>query len=49
MPLAKMIKACGVNDESLTHAVQNRKEWEERGQAIFQGMLTKVNQIPEVV
>ena len=55
IPLAKMIKACGVfagsNDESLTHAVQNRKEWEERGQAICRDMLTKANatQNPEVV
>jgi hypothetical protein len=45
IPLAKMIKVCGVfarsNDECLTYAVQNRKEWEMKGRELCREMLTK--------
>ena len=38
IPLAKKLKDCGVfgvsSDEYLDYAVQNRAEWEERGQEI---------------
>lgn len=51
IPLAKKLKECGVfgvsSDEYLMYAMQNRKEWEERGKDIVQEMLEKVqpNQI----
>jgi hypothetical protein len=45
IPLAKMIKVCGVfagsNDETLTYALQNRKEWEMKGRELCREMLTK--------
>jgi hypothetical protein len=45
IPLAKMIKVCGVfaksNDECLTYALQNKKEWEMKGQELCREMLAK--------
>ena len=45
IPLAKMIKVCGVfaksNDECLTYALQNKKEWEMKGQELCWEMLAK--------
>ena len=47
IPLAKKLKDCGVfgvsSDEYLAHALQNRQEWEERGQALVHDMIKKVN------
>jgi len=46
IPLAKMIKVCGVfagsNEECLTYALQNRKEWEMKGRDLCKDMLAKV-------
>ena len=46
IPLAKKLKECSVfgvsSDECLNYAVQNRAEWEERGQAIVQQLIEKV-------
>jgi hypothetical protein len=43
IPLAKKLKDCGVfgvsSDEYLNYAVQNRAEWEERGEEIVAGMV----------
>jgi hypothetical protein len=43
IPLAKKLKECGVfgvsSDEYLSYALQNRKEWEERGLDIVQQMV----------
>ena len=43
IPLAKKLKECGVfgvsSDEYLNYALQNRAEWEERGEAIVQAMV----------
>ena len=45
IPLAKKLKECGVfgvsSDEYLSYAVQNRAEWEKRGQAIVQEIVSK--------
>ncbi|KAG7339562.1 adenylate and guanylate cyclase catalytic domain containing protein [Nitzschia inconspicua] len=46
IPLAKKLKECGVfgacSDEYLAYAVQNRTEWERRGQEIVMEMTKKV-------
>ncbi|CAB9511299.1 Receptor-type guanylate cyclase gcy [Seminavis robusta] len=43
IPLAKKLKECGVfgvsSDEYLNYAIQNRNEWEERGQSIVKGLV----------
>jgi 3'5'-cyclic nucleotide phosphodiesterase/Adenylate and Guanylate cyclase catalytic domain len=43
IPLAKKLKECGVfgvsSDEYLSYAMQNRKEWEERGEGIVKEMV----------
>jgi hypothetical protein len=43
IPLAKKLQNCGVfgvsSDEYLSYALQNRREWEERGEEIVQGMI----------
>jgi hypothetical protein len=45
IPLAKKLKDCGVfgvsSDEYLQYAMQNRKEWEERGQEVVISMVQK--------
>lgn len=45
IPLAKKLKECQVfgvsSDEYLNYAVQNRKEWEERGQEIVEEMINE--------
>ncbi|KAG7348900.1 adenylate/guanylate cyclase [Nitzschia inconspicua] len=42
IPLAKKLKECGVfgvsSDEYLSYALQNRKEWEERGEGLVKDM-----------
>ncbi|KAG7374978.1 adenylate/guanylate cyclase [Nitzschia inconspicua] len=42
IPLAKKLKECGVfgvsSDEYLSYALQNRKEWEERGEGLVKEM-----------
>jgi hypothetical protein len=46
IPLAKKLKECGVfgvsSDEYLSYAVQNRKEWEKRGELAVEEMKAKV-------
>jgi hypothetical protein len=41
-----MIKVCGVfagsNEECLTYTLQNRKEWEMKGQELCKEMLARV-------
>jgi hypothetical protein len=43
IPLAKKLKECGVfgvsSDEYLSYALQNRKEWEERGEEMVKEMI----------
>ncbi|KAG7374984.1 PAS domain containing protein [Nitzschia inconspicua] len=43
IPLAKKLKECGVfgvsSDEYLSYALQNRKEWEERGEEMVKEMV----------
>ena len=47
IPLAKKLKECGVfgvsSDEYLSYALQNRKEWEARGEGIVAEMVLAVN------
>ena len=49
IPLAKKLKGCGVfgvsSDEYLNYALQNRKEWELRGQQVVAEMLEKFHQL----
>ena len=46
IPLAKKLSDCGVfgvsSDEYLTYAMQNRQEWEARGQAIVVEMMQNI-------
>jgi len=46
IPLAKKLKDCGVfgvsSDEYLNYALQNRAEWEERGEDIVAGLISEV-------
>jgi len=46
IPLARKLKDCGVfgvsSDEYLNYAIQNRKEWDEKGQQIVAEMLQSV-------
>lgn len=46
IPLAKKLKDCGVfgvsSDEYLSYAMENRKEWEKRGELVVEEMKTKV-------
>lgn len=46
IPLAKKLKECGVfgvsSDEYLSYALQNRKEWEARGETLVQEMVMNV-------
>jgi hypothetical protein len=43
IPLAKKLQSCGVfgvsSDEYLSYAMQNRKEWEERGEEVVKEMV----------
>jgi 3'5'-cyclic nucleotide phosphodiesterase len=45
IPLAKKLQSCGVfgvsSDEYLSYAMQNRKEWEERGEEMVKEMVCK--------
>jgi len=47
IPLAKKLKDCGVfgvsSAECLNYAVQNRQEWEARGQELVAEMVQKLN------
>lgn len=47
IPLAKKLKDCGVfgvsSDEYLSYAMENRKEWEKRGQLAVEEMKAKVD------
>lgn len=47
IPLAKKLKECGVfgvsSDEYLSYALQNRKEWEARGEELIQEMLKNIS------
>jgi 3'5'-cyclic nucleotide phosphodiesterase len=49
IPLAKKLKNCGVfgvsSDEYLNYAIQNRQEWESRGQEIVHRMLEQEGRI----
>ncbi|CAB9515672.1 Receptor-type guanylate cyclase gcy [Seminavis robusta] len=51
IPLAKKLKDCGVfgvaSDEYLTYALQNRREWEARGEAVVDEMIEKVKAVWE--
>jgi hypothetical protein len=46
IPLAKKLKNCNIydatSDECLTFALQNRHEWEIRGEAIVASMIKKI-------
>ncbi|KAG7337346.1 3'5'-cyclic nucleotide phosphodiesterase [Nitzschia inconspicua] len=46
IPLAKKLKECGVfgvsSDEYLSYAVENRKEWEKRGEMVVEEMKSQV-------
>ena len=46
IPLAKKLKDCGVfgksSDEYLNYAVQNRREWELRGQEVVAEMIASM-------
>ena len=45
IPLAKKLENCGVfgvsSDECLQYAMQNRQEWERKGERVVQGYLDK--------
>lgn len=45
IPLAKKLKECGVfgvaSDEYLNYAMENRREWEEKGEAFVQELVQK--------
>jgi hypothetical protein len=48
IPLAKNLKECGAfgvvaSDEFLRYALDNRQEWESKGEAILQEMLVSYN------
>ena len=47
IPLAKKLKECNVfgvsSDECLNYALNNKREWEHRGQAVIAEMLDKVD------
>ena len=47
IPLAKKLKDCGVfgvsSDEYLNYALQNRAEWEARGQQVVAEMMENMN------
>ena len=51
IPLAKKLKDCGVfgvaSDEYLTYAIQNRREWEARGEAVVSEMVERVKTVWE--
>jgi hypothetical protein len=51
VPLAKKLKECGVfgvaSDEYLTYALENRREWENRGKAIVNDMVEKLTSAVE--
>lgn len=48
IPLAKKLKECGVfgvsSDDYLNYAMENRKEWESKGQKIVNVMLAQYGQ-----
>jgi hypothetical protein len=50
IPLAKKLKECGVfgvsSDEYLSYAMQNRKEWEERGEKMVGEMVERYINAP---
>jgi hypothetical protein len=47
IPLAKKLKECGVfgvsSDEYLNYALQNRAEWEQRGEVIVEGLVNEAS------
>jgi len=51
IPLAKKLKECGVfgvsSDEYLRYALENRREWESKGEEIVAKMVEKCNEIEE--
>jgi len=51
IPLAKKLKDCGVfgvsSDEYLNYALQNRAEWEERGEEVVAGLIAECADAPE--
>lgn len=51
IPLAKKLKECGVfgvsSDEYLSYALQNREEWEQRGQQVVAQMMEKRRKIKD--
>jgi hypothetical protein len=52
IPLAKKLKDCGVfgvsSDECLDYALQNRNEWEVRGEDIVQELIAEIREEEEV-
>jgi hypothetical protein len=52
IPLAKKLKDCNVfgvsSDECLNYAIQNRREWEQRGQQVVEELKEKASR-PHVV
>lgn len=53
IPLAKKLKECGVfgvsSDEYLNYALENRREWSQRGKTMVERMLAEINQHQEQV
>ena len=51
IPLAKKLKNCGVfgvsSDEYLTYALQNRKEWELKGQEVVSELVQSVRHMSD--
>jgi hypothetical protein len=49
IPLAKKLKDCGVfgvsSDEYLSYALQNRKEWEQRGPSLVEEMVASIKKM----
>ena len=53
IPLAKKLKECGVfgvsSDEYLNYALENRREWANRGQEMVDQLMARINQNGETV
>jgi hypothetical protein len=53
IPLAKKLKDCGVfgvsSDEYLQYAMNNRMEWEQKGEAVVEELIEKVKSDPKLV
>ena len=51
IPLAKKLESCGVfgvsSDEYLSYAMENRKEWEQRGRQIVKELVEERNRGPK--